>query len=200
MIVQPHRLRHERHVSVDLAVHEQLDGIDTAVRGDPADVFLRVEPRVRGDERHELAWCRAARIIEPDLLAFQVLHGLDLLVRVQLEAAWVNAGERLDRHARLDPADEPARAQEAEVDLLALERLAVLGPALHEDMLNVGETLRFQQPLGHVRWRDAVRGIGAAADQLDLAGLAADSNRRDFGRAFVGEGAPGTENGCGAGR
>jgi hypothetical protein len=118
----------------------------------------------------------------------------------QLEASGVDASQRLDRHARLDPTDEPARAHQSEVDLAALERLAQDGAALDGRMLDVGEAFLLQQLLGHVRGSDAVRGVDAAADQLDLAGLAAEPDRGHFGRAFVGEGAPGTENGCGAGR
>ena len=57
----------------------------------------------------------------------------------------------------------------------ALERPLNLAPPSTRRMLNAGKASRFEQPLGHGRWR-TVRGTDAPADQLDLAGLAADLN------------------------
>ena len=142
---------------------------------------------MRGHDRHVVVAIRV-QVLDGDSLAPQFADRAEGLMREQLVAAGMNAGQPRDRQTVVHVRDQGASEGIGEIDRVAGDQLRDGEGFRHRNVADLGEALRPQQVLGYQQRRQAVVRIVGQPD------------RRGLWRPIGGERSPGAQKPCGPGR
>src|SRR5581483_9970221 len=152
------RTRSKCEIRVDRLLGEAVDGVDRA-RDDPTNVLAWVHSDMREHTGSEDV-LGLAQAEDCDGLTLQVTGGADALGSEELEAPDMDTRQDYDRLDCIDTNHERSNKVERQVDVAGHQTLLLADRADFLDVLDVGESLRPQQFLGHV--------LGSDADRADL--------------------------------
>ena len=145
------RLRRKAQESIDLALHEKLEGFGLWV-SNPVDVFGRIEADMSRQHRRNPGPSRP-RGLHAYTSPFQVFNAADIFLGEQLIATDHYAAQHCDRFTCVDRPDQSPGRVGVEIDRTASQVLGYRGAPrlvgqIEIDIADIGKALRAQQLLG----------------------------------------------------